>query len=500
MRKVNKSHRKPVVRKSEVKRSHQIIEPMQSTDTHEIINNEDMEKPKKHRTWLVVIVILIFIVAMAALSFFVWKKYFDNSNKAVSPVKQVELTKPPEIQTGKIISTEPVQSFTAAQTLAQIKQTNKAFNLPVNFGYKKQTIRFNTSDGTSNEVLVYAKVYVPDNAVAQKTPVMSFATGTTGIGDICASSIEQPTKRNWANYDSQLAAYVSQGYIVVVTDYEGMRDDSRMHHYMVGELEGKVVLDSIQALNNLDITKSNVDKNAVFVAGYSQGGHAAYWADALATKYAPNIKIAGAVGFGPVTSVSETLTSAITNGANINWFGPFVISSYQDWYKRKYPVDRILLPKWINNLNTDVANVCIDNVNQFYPSNIGANRSSALYTTEFINAAKTGNIANNSIYAQFASDMDSNLIGSVKTDTPKLINHGAYDNVVLPTQSKSAYSRLCSSGNKTTLKEYTTSPFAVQTYNPKGLVDHYQTMNASLNDTITWFNEIRTGTNKPGCN
>ncbi len=100
MRKVNKSHRKPVVRKSEVKRSHQIIEPMQSTDTHEIINNEDMEKPKKHRTWLVVIVILIFIVAVAALSFFVWKKYFDNSNKAVSPVKQVELTKPPEIQTG----------------------------------------------------------------------------------------------------------------------------------------------------------------------------------------------------------------------------------------------------------------------------------------------------------------------------------------------------------------------------------------------------------------
>lgn len=42
MRKVNKSHRKPVVRKSEVKRSHQIIEPMQSTDTHEIINNEEI--------------------------------------------------------------------------------------------------------------------------------------------------------------------------------------------------------------------------------------------------------------------------------------------------------------------------------------------------------------------------------------------------------------------------------------------------------------------------
>lgn len=495
MKKINKSHRKPVTRKS-----HQIIDPVHDIDTHETIEGTDMEKPKKTRVWLSAFIIIVCVMVIAGGAFFVWKKYFEPSDKAVSPIKQVELTKPPEIQTGKIISSEPVQSFTAAQTLAQIKQTNKAFNLPVNFGYKKQVIRFNTSDGTSDQVLVYARVYVPDNAVVGKTPVMSFATGTTGIGDLCASSIEQPAKRNWANYDSQLASYVSQGYIVVITDYEGMRDETRMHHYMVGELEGKVVLDSIQALNNLEITKSNVDKNAVFVAGYSQGGHAAYWADALASKYAPNLKIAGAVGFGPVTSVSETLTSAITGGANINWFGPFVISSYQDWYKRTYPVDRILLPKWTTNLNSDVANVCIDNVNQFYPNNIGANRSSALYTSEFINAAKTGNIANNSIYAQFASDMDANLIGSVKTNTPKLINHGLYDNVVLIGQSKAAYERLCASGNKTTFKEYTTSPFAVQAYNPKGLVDHYQTMNASLNDTISWFNDIRAGNTKSGCN
>lgn len=499
MKKINKSHRKPVIKKGSKTKTHQIIEPIQNSSSHEIIESNGMEKPKKKKTRLIILITLLVLLLVTGSAIFVWKKYF-NSSKAVSPIKQVELTKPPEIQTGKIISTEPAQSFTAAQTLALIRQTNKGFNLPVNFGFKKQLIRFNTSDGTSNEVLVYARVYVPDNAVVGKTPVMAFATGTTGIGDVCASSLEQPAKRNWANYDSQLASYVSQGYIVVVTDYEGMRDQARMHHYMVGELEGKVVLDSIQALNNLDLTKSNVDKNAVFVSGYSQGGHAAFWADALAGKYAPNIKLAGVVGFGPVTSVSETLTDAITDGANINWFGPFVLSSYQDWYKRTYPVGRILLPKWTNNLNTDVANVCIDNVNQFYPSNIGANRSSALYTTEFINAAKSGNISNNSIYAQFSSDMDANLVGAVKTNTPKLINHGAHDNIVLLKQSKSAFSRLCNSGNKTTLKEYNTSPFAIQSYNPKGLVDHYQTMNASVNDTISWFNEIRTNTVKTSCN
>lgn len=463
-------------------------------------DTNNMKTLKNNKLFQIVLIIVVSLLIIFGSAYFIWNKYFYKPDKAISPIKQIELTKPPEIQTGKIVSSEPIQSFSAAQTLDQIRQTNKAFNLPVNFGYKKQTIRFNTSDGSSNDILVNAKVYMPDNAVAGKTPVISFATGTTGIGDTCAASLEQPAKRNWANYDSQLAAYVSQGYIVVVTDYEGMRDESRMHHYMVGELEGKTVLDSIQALNNLELTKNNIDPNAVFVAGYSQGGHAAFWADALAPKYAPNIKLAGVVGFGPVTSVSETLTSAITDGANINWFGPYVISSYQDWYKRDYPVSRILLPKWTININSDVANVCIDNVNQFYPNNIGANRSGALYTPEFIAAAKTGNIANNSIYAQFSSDMDANLVGPIKTNTPKLINHGTHDIVVLPAQSKSAYNRLCASGNKTSLKEYNTSPFAVQTYNPKGLVDHYQTMNASINDTLVWFNEIRANTNKSNCN
>ena len=178
MKKSNKSHRKPVIHR----KSHQIIEPMQSGMSHEIMDDSNMQKPKKSRIWLSVIIIFLSIIAIVGLAVFVWSKYFYQAHKAVSPVKQVELTKPPEIQTGKIISSEPVQSFTAAQTLALIRQTNKAFNLPVNYGHKKQVIRFNTSDGSSDQVLVYARVYVPDNAVAGKTPVMiNWTTGPRNV-------------------------------------------------------------------------------------------------------------------------------------------------------------------------------------------------------------------------------------------------------------------------------------------------------------------------------
>lgn len=461
--------------------------------SHLVTTSPKLTKSKISKKFYIIIAVEL-VIMIAIAGFLRWQSY-KNSNKVIysPPTKQLESTNPPKIDTGKIVSTEPAQNFTAAQTLERIRQNNRNFDLPVTQGHTKQTYVYTSSDGIVNDVPIYARVYVPSNIGTKKLPVLAFAPGTIGIGDACGGSLEQPAKRNWANYDSLMAAYASQGYIVVITDYEGLRDPSRIHHYMVGDIEGRAVLDSIHSLENLELSKNNIDENAIFTGGYSQGGHAAFWADAIASKYAPDIKLRGAIGFGPVTSVNETLTDAITNNANINWFGPFVLTSYQDWYKREYPVNRILLPQWIKSLQTDVSRECIDTVNRYWPNNLGVNRSANIYTQEFIAAAKTGNLASNKIYAQFMADMESNIVGPIKTDTPKLINQGMHDNVVLPRQNLAGYARLCASGNTTNLKEYTTSKYAVQSYNPQGLVDHYQTMNASFKDTLVWMNDRISG-------
>lgn len=453
------------------------------------INQEKMHNShKKVNKKLIVLVVIEVIALLAIFGWYKWQQYMIEKNPVVvTAVKQVENTKKPEIATGKILDAQAVQAFSAVQTLEQIKQTNRNFDLPVTSGHTKQIIRYTSSDGVVDDVPIYGRVYMPANSTNKKLPVLAFAPGTIGMGDGCAGTLEQPAKRNWANYDSLMAAYASQGYIVVITDYEGMRDPARIHHYMIGDLEGRAVLDSIRALRNLDATKDSIDENAVFTGGYSQGGHAAYWADAINANYAPDIKLKGAIGFGPVTSVSETLTDAITANANINWFGPFVLVSYQDWYKHTYPVDRILQPQFVKNLQADVLRECIDTATRYWPNNIGANRSIAVYTAEFIAAAKTGNIANNKIYAKFAADMETNIVGPIKTSTPKLIVQGLHDNVVLPRQSKAGYQRMCASGNVVNLKEYNTSPYAIQAYNPTGLVDHYQTMDAGLKDTLVWM-------------
>ena len=459
-----------------------------SEDQNDIIDYSDMQKPNKHNKYkIIAIITLVILVVLAVAGWFRWRQYLaDKAPVVITASTQVENTKPAEIATGKIIEAQAVENFNPAQALAIIKQTNKAFDLAVNTATTKQLIKFTSSDGNVADIGVYARVYAP--AGAKNLPVIAFATGTTGIGDACAASLENPAKRDWANYDSLMMAYASQGYMVVLADYEGMRDAARMHHYMVGNIEGRTMLDSIRALENLDTTKARVNKEAIFTAGYSQGGHAAFWADAINQKYAPEIKLKGAIGFGPVTSVNETLTDAITANANINWFGPFVLTSYQDWYKRSYPVDKILQPQFAKNLSVDAQRECIDTVNKYWPNNIGTNKSASVYTPEFIAAAKTGNLSSNKLYAQFDSDMKANIVGSIKTTTPKLINQGLSDNVVLPKQSRAGYQRLCASGNSVNLVEYTTSKYGVQVYNPTGKADHYQTMNASFNDTIAWAN------------
>lgn len=445
---------------------------------------------KRQTTDMVLWIIVVMEIVMLGLLLAYY--YFLSTPKEPEPTSTVQKASSTaqQVKTGKIITEETSRTIPATEVSHIIGQTNHKFDMPVTTDVTKQVFAFTSSDGTRDDVPIYARAYIP--ATTKKQPIFAFAPGTTGLGDQCAPSLEDPSKHDWANYDSLMLAYASQGYAVVIIDYEGMRDASRMHHYMNGELEGKAVLDSIRALKNLPLSKNKIDDSVVFTAGYSQGGHASYWADQLKDKYAPELNLKGAIGYGPVTSVEQTLDD-ITKGANINWFGPYVLTSYADWYKHNYPVGSILLPKWTGNYQQESLNLCIDQVNSYWPDNIGANRSSQMYTPEFLEAAQKSNISTNPKFAQLAQDMAANLVGTTSTVRPKLINQGQHDNVILPSQSEEALARMCGKGNVVTYKSYTTSPYAQQAYNPNGLVDHYQTMNASFKDTLVWMQQLASG-------
>lgn len=431
----------------------------------------DKPKPRKAHRWLIYVLILGALgLAWLLLSGtqVVQRQSTITQNKA--PNKKTEAS------TGKVVEQGEVVSYTAEQTLQLIRQTNKGYTGPAT-PVKTQTFRYTMNDTNGQTVQVYARVFIPSTGATNNLPVFAFAPGTTGIDDQCAASVEQSSRRAWGNYPSHMAAYAAQGYATVITDYEGMRDQTRMHHYMVGALEGRAVLDSIRALDNLPLTKDRANQEQVIVAGYSQGGHAAYWADEIASTYAPEIKIQGVIGFGPVTDVRRTLTD-ITQGANILWFGPYVLYSYSDWYKESYPVNQILVPPFSSNLATDISKNCID-TNITYWGNRDVNK---VYTPQFIAAMRTGSVA--SVSRAFDRRLQENLTADTKTSSKKAIYHGDLDNVVLPAQSQDAVRRLCLLGNEVNYRRYADAT-------------HYNTMTKSYNDTINWMKAVWAGTQVP---
>ncbi len=268
-----------------------------------------------------------------------------------------------------------------------------------------------------------------------------------------------------------MAMYASQGFAAVTTDYEGMRDPTRIHHYMVGTLEGRAVLDSIRALEQLPEARGRLNENQVFLGGYSQGGQAAFWADKLASSYSPRIKPLGVVGWGPVMSVSETLTDVL-HGANINWFGPYVLYSYGDYYDQTFP--GVLLPHWEATLDKDVPAHCIDTDIEFWGRN-----PAAVYTPQFLQSAQAGTLDTD--FPELAADMNANAVGPDTTSTAKLINSGQYDNVVLPAQQEAEAQILC--GSSAGPVDLNFIPGAT----------HYDAMVKTLHSTISWMHTLMLG-------
>lgn len=410
--------------------------------------------------------LVILLLALAGVYW--WQRY--GSEVEFTAVQPQNILKKEAPKGGKIISIESVETVPAEQVLALSRQNYGAAAPQPTGPVTKALVRYQSYTPKNEEIVVYARIYLPTSG--SNLPVFAFAPGTTGIGDQCAASLEQPAKSNWANYESHMMAYAGQGYASVITDYEGMRDPSRIHHYMIGELEGRAVLDSIRAMGNWENAKSRINKDATFVSGFSQGGHSAMWADKIAGTYAPEMNIKGVIGFGPVNDVKRTLAD-VTRGANINWFGPFVMTSYQDYYKRNYDVSTMLQPRWVNTLSNDVSTHCIDSVINYW-----GRSAAAVYTPAFRQAMSSGNWNQ---FADFSQALDENEVGDQDTASAKLINQGQRDNVILHGQQEYVLPKICR--NSQGAVGYKLYPSA----------DHYNIMVQSFGDTIVWMKAVTAG-------
>ncbi|GHP18509.1 triacylglycerol lipase [Rhodococcus sp. NKCM2511] len=144
-------------------------------------------------------------------------------------------------------------------------------------------------------------------------PLVVLAPGTQGQGDQCAPSkmlnnviTYTPPLGFMVEYEV-LAAYslLSQGYGVVITDYEGLGTPGA-HTYVNRASEAHAVLDAARAAQQLQGTKISGD-GPVAAYGYSQGGGAAAAAAEIADEYAPELDLVGTYAGAPPADLKKTL-------------------------------------------------------------------------------------------------------------------------------------------------------------------------------------------------
>lgn len=162
-------------------------------------------------------------------------------------------------------------------------------------------VLYTSTDAEDRPIAVSAVVIAPSgSAPAQGWPVVAWAHGTTGVASQCAPSLEAD---GGIARIPVLAELVAAGTVVVATDYPGLGTPGP-HPYLVGESEGRAVLDSIRAARAL-VEGASGTPSAVF--GHSQGGHATVFAAQLAPTYAPELEVVGVAAMAPPTDLAQLL-------------------------------------------------------------------------------------------------------------------------------------------------------------------------------------------------
>jgi fermentation-respiration switch protein FrsA (DUF1100 family) len=251
-------------------------------------------------------------------------------------------------------------------------------------------------------IVVTGAALVPSGeAPAGGRPVLTIAHGTSGIADECA-----PSKHPVATELSLLGPFVDAGYLVVLSDYEGLG-----------------VLDGALAARGLPDADAG-DQLSIF--GYSQGGHGALWAGQLAAAWAPDYDLVGTVAGAPATELPIIFSAA--GSLPIAGFLYMIIAGFAEAYPEADPA-LMLTPAGEAEL-PQVDAGCVGQVIEHFAGTPNAE------------LLKLG-LAGVEPWADLAAANDP---GRVATGSPILIVHSAADDVVPTTLSQLLVQRMCGKG------------------------------------------------------
>lgn len=192
-------------------------------------------------------------------------------------------------------------------------------------GARGWRILYTTTRDEGRPAIASALVVAKRDGSDAPRPVIAWAHGTTGQSRRCAPSLlPDPFE---AGAMPALDQVVERDWVLVATDYVGLGTPGP-HPYLIGQGQGRSVLDSVRAARQLDALSL---QPSTVLWGHSQGGGAALWAGILAPTYAPDTHVIGVAALAPATDLPGLVSSlgTITGGA---LFASYAIAAYAAVY------------------------------------------------------------------------------------------------------------------------------------------------------------------------
>jgi pimeloyl-ACP methyl ester carboxylesterase len=273
-------------------------------------------------------------------------------------------------------------------------------------------------------VAVSATVLAPTAPTSTPRAVLAWAHGTTGMGDQC--SLSARVADGSAPDLTIVKGAIGQGLTVVLPDYQGLGTPGD-HAYLVGQAEGRNVLDGIRAATRLDGSGATPDSKAV-VWGHSQGGQAAAFTAELQPTYAPDVHLVGAIAGAPASDLTGAGPRPAASPAYRGFF-PMVVVGFRAGYPELAADDHLL---------TDAGRQALARVD-------GQCLGETL--TTFRDEDPAPLLAGLPIdQPRWQEALAANRAGDRPTTVPIFIYHGGADDLVPPQLSAALLARYCALG------------------------------------------------------
>ena len=345
----------------------------------------------------------------------------------------------PDGEPGDIVRSEPL-----ASTMA---------------GTRAWRVLYRSTDLDGTAILVSGVVVAPEGAAPEGgRPVVAWAHPTTGAAAHCAPSAGLDPFA----FIEGLRALIAAGYVVAATDYPGMGAEGP-NSYLIGESEGRSVLDAARAARALPEAGASAD---LLLWGHSQGGQAALFAAQDAAAYAPELSLGAVAVAAPATDLAALLDSDAGDVSGLT-IASYALDAYSTVYAdRGATLDSILTPAGVT-ATPEMADLCL----------FGQNSELHGIATPLVGSYFT---TDPRTVEPWATLLAENSPGASPIGVPVFIAQGDRDTLVSPATTRAYADQRCAAGERVT-------------YSALPGVGHGEVALKSVDRVVQWFGEVRAG-------